>query len=121
VISLAPVISGEIQAVQSAVESQKADLVATDCTFDPAKPQNCYVMSQTLLLEIATYDKAFHDALRAVNTTSIKQALSNMSGVVSDWVQTRVLRIPAKIRIYVVIALESLRAGLATASISLGG
>lgn len=121
VISLAPVISSEIQAVQSAVEGQKVDLQAEDCTTDPTKPQNCYIAFQRGLLVLATYDQAFHDALAAVNTTSVRTALAQMSGLVSQWVTTHVIRLPDRIRPYIVIALEALRAGLLTASVSVGG
>ena len=120
-VRFSPVIASEIASVQGAVEQQKEGLLAADCTVDQAKPQNCYVAFQKGFIEIMKYHQAYDEALAAVNTTSVKQALANMSGVVSGWVQREVLRLPEKVRLWVVLALESLRASLLVAQQSVGG
>lgn len=120
-ISLAPVIAGEIRAVQVAVEGQKDGLKLADCSSDPTRPRNCYLVFQDVLLQVATWDKALNDSLAAMNTTSAKEAIGKMSGLVSQWIQQQLIKLPDSVRLYILIALESLRGGLLAAGSSLGG
>ena len=115
VITLQPIIATEIQSVQQAVESQKDGLVAVSCGA-----QNCYLALQADILKIATYQQALDAALRALDTPSAKTAILNMDGVVSGWITSGILQLPATVRPFVLVALEALRAGLLTAQTSLG-
>lgn len=116
VITMEPIIASEIQSVQIAVEGQKAGLLSVDCGT-----VTCYQSLKTIVGQVATYDKALNQALAALNTTSAKLALANMVSVVQDWLNTNLIKLPEKIQPFVLVALQSLSAGLAAANISLGG
>ena len=116
VITMEPVIASQIQSVQLAVEQNKAGLQGVTCGV-----VDCYQAAKNDLGIIATYDKGLNEALTALNTTSAKQALANMVLVIQDWIANRLIRLPANIQPFVLVALQSLSAGLAAANISLGG
>jgi PBP1b-binding outer membrane lipoprotein LpoB len=121
VVSLGPVIADEIKVVSDAVEGQKAGLQSADCTTDPKQPTNCYVAFSVYLGKAAEYDDALAAAIRAVNTTSAKVAVANLSDLVSTWIQTRLIKLPAKIQPYILVALSTLRGTLIVVSNNLGG
>ena len=121
VVSLGPVIADEIKVVSDAVEGQKAGLQSVDCTVDPKQPMNCYVAFSVYLGKAAGYDDMLAAAIRAVNTTSTKVAVANLSDLVSTWIQTQLIKLPATIQPYILVALSTLRGTLAVVSNNLGG
>ena len=116
VITMEPVIASQIQGVQLAIESNKAGLLAVQCGA-----VNCYQAGKNIVGEVATLDKALNEALTALNTTSAKQALANMVTAVQGWIATNLIKLPDTIKPFILVALQSLSAGLAAANISLGG
>jgi prophage DNA circulation protein len=102
--------------VQIAVEGQKVGLQAVACGA-----VDCYQDMKTILGKIAVYNKALNQALTALNTLSAKTALANMVQVIQDWLAANLIRLPENVKPFVVVALQSLSAGLAAANISLGG
>jgi hypothetical protein len=119
VVSLGPVIADEIKVVSDAVETNKAGLQSVDCSTDTAK-MNCYTAFSLYLGKAAEYDDALAAAIKAVNTTSAQTAVANLSGLVSTWIQTRLIKVPANIQPYILVALETLRGTLLVVSNNLG-
>ena len=122
-LNLVPILNDEIKAVSDAIEVQKVPLQAQTCGTSAVTqaPVDCYVVFTGILEKVAGYDRVYREAAKALNTTSALQAVKDMSQVVQNAVQTEVLKLPEKIRTFVLVALEALRGGLAAAQVSLGG
>jgi hypothetical protein len=124
VITIVPIVADSIKAASDAIEAQKPSLQAATCGTDSQSPPqavDCYVVFTGIMGKVATFDRIFRDAARALNTTSALQALTDMSSVVQGAITAEVLRLPEKLRLIILIGLESLRAGVVAAQVSLGG
>lgn len=122
-LNLVPILNDEIKAVSDAIEVQKVPLQAQTCGTSAVTqaPVDCYVVFTGILEKVAGYDRVYREAAKALNTTSALQAVKDMSQVVQNAVQAEVLKLPEKIKTFVLVALEALRGGLAAAQVSLGG
>jgi hypothetical protein len=119
VVDLGPVVADEIKVVSDAVETNKIGLQSIDCST-VAKKMNCYVAFSDYLGKAAEYDDAFAASIKAINTTDAKTAIANMSGLISEWIQTRLIKLPDNIRVYILVALETLRGTLLVVANNLG-
>lgn len=128
VITLVPLINDEFKAVSDALEVQKPNLQLATCGTYPADypdkilaggPMDCYVRFTGILAEADKYKVVFQESAKALNTTSALQAIRDMSGVIQNAINREVLKLPDKVRLFLLVALEALRSGLAAAEVSL--